>query len=230
MSTSRRIIPVTLDDLTSDRRVISGASLKVPDANQQIDLHYGTQIIWRATILEGAVSTAFNPVSPCTWMFGIDYEPFSDDPDYVLSQDDQFNIGVADWADLNEPAGKICWRSSLATKELLDGLKLRSENRVLMYANLWMLSADGNVVWAWPVYVNKVHVDPTTAVPVDSITHLTTEAAAASYVPKWGDQARWKWTGSGWSYLFSDNYWRELTPTLVDGNPVIGWGNPEANS
>ena len=229
MSTSRRIIPVTLNDLTSDRRVISGTSLVLPDANQQLDLYYGTQIIWRATLLEGAITTAFNPVSPCTWMFGIDYVPFSDATDYVLSEDDQFNI-AADWDDLNEPGGKICWRANLATSELRAGLKLHSANRVLMYANLWMLSADGNVVWAWPVYVNKVHVDPTTAVPVDGITHLTTEAAAASYVPIWGDKARWKWSGTGWKYLFSDNNWRELVPTLVDGNPVIAWGNPEENS
>jgi hypothetical protein len=229
MSTSRRIIPVTLDDLTSDRRVISGTSLRIPDANQQLDLYYGTQNIFRATILEGAVATAFNPVSPCTWMFGIDYVAFSDNPDYVVTFDADFNL-IDDWSELNEPAGKICWRANLATTELKAGLKLHAGNRVLMYANLWMLTADGNVVWSWPVYVNKVHVDPTTAVQVDGITHLTTEAAAAQYVPIWGDQARWKWTGTGWKYLFSDNYWRELTPTLVDGNPVIAWGNPEANT
>lgn len=230
MSSARQIVPVIFDQQVSARRVVVGTTLKAPDANQGITLYYGTQVVFQATIYNGAVTTAFAPVQPCTWLFGIDDVPFSDTADYVLSEDDQFNI-AADWADLNEANGKICWRADLASEPLKTALNLVTATTKLMYGNLWMLSGEGNVlIGSWPITVGKVYVDPSTAKPVTGITHLTTDAAAATYVPIWGDQARWKWSGTGWKYLFSDNYWREFTPTLVDGNPVIAWGNPEANS
>jgi len=176
MASARRPISITLDAATADRRVVSGTSLAIPDTNQQIDVSYGTQCLFEATILNGAVGIPFNP-DTCTWMFGIDDVPFSATPDYVLSLDAEFNITVPtkDWADLDEANGKISWRVNLATNELKAALLLKTALRNLMYGNLWMLTSIGNVVWSWPIYVNKVHVDPTTAVAVASVSHITAD-------------------------------------------------------
>jgi len=232
MSSTRQVISVFFDQSTSSRKVVVGTLLKDPDATQGIKLFYGTQALFQATIYTASPSVAYNPVSGCTWMFGIDDVPFSDNADYVLSDDDEFNI-EGDWALLNEAGGLISFRVNMATTELkkrLVALQSRTTTPT-MYGNLWMLTTVGNVMIAsFPVTVCSVYIDPTTAVSVDNITHLTTEAAAAMYVPQWGDQARWKWSGTGWKYLFEDNNWREMIPTLVDGNPVIAWGNPEANT
>jgi hypothetical protein len=226
MSTARRIIPITLDAETADRRVIDGTTLNIPDSNQQMNLYYGTQILFEATLLSGAVTTAFQPDPTATWLWGLDDIPFSDAADYVLSQNDQFNI-PGDWADLNVAAGKISWRANLATDELKAGLNKLSALYGLMYANLWMLTASGNVVWSWPVYVHKVHVDPTTAVPVDGITHLTTQAAAASYVPIWGDSAYVRRRNGRDQDLFPDGKWRSRICVIIDGKPTQTWGDPE---
>lgn len=232
MSSTRQIISVSFDQSTSSRKVVVGSLLKDPDSTQGVKLFYGTQALFQATIYTASPSVAFNPVSGCTWLFGIDDDPFSEETDYVLSDDDEFNI-EGDWSELNEAGGKISFRVNMATSELKTRLVELETTSVTptMYGNLWMITNVGNVMIAsFPITVCSVYIDPTTAVPVTGITHLTTDAAAAMYVPQWGDQARWKWSGTGWKYLFSDNYWRELTPTLVDGNPVIAWGNPEANS
>lgn len=227
MSSARQIIPCLFDQEVSARRVVVGSLLKPPDSNQQMYLYYGTQALFEATIYSGTLTTAFNPFQPCTWLFGIDDVPFSDDPDYVLSKDDQFNI-PGDWADLNEAAGKISWRADLATPELKAGLLKKSGASAIMYGNLWMLSAAGNVlIGSWPIIVGKVYVDPTTAKAVEGITHLTTEAAAASYVPIWGDGAYERRKDGRTQYLFPDGKWRAKIATLVDGQPTETWGDPE---
>ena len=96
-------------------------------------------------------------------------------------------------------------------------------------SKVWMLAADGNVLIAtWPVTMWRVAVDPTTAVPAQGVTHLSTQAAAALYVPRLGDQARWRWNGTGWDYLFEeDSKYREMLPKLVDGQPVLAFGAPK---
>ena len=226
MSSARRIIPITLDAVTADRRIINGTNLELPDSNEQMHLYYGTQVLFEATLLSGAVTTAFEPDPTATWLWGLDDVPFSELSDYVLSQNDQFNL-VGDWANLDVNGGKISWRANLATDALKAALLLKTPLSNLMYANLWMLTADGNVVWSWPVYVHKVHVDPNTAVPVDGITHLTTQAAAASYVPIWGDSAYVRRKNGRDQDLFPDGKWRSRIPVLVDGQPTQTWGDPE---
>lgn len=226
MSSDRRPIPITLDAVTEDRRVVSDTELVLPDAKQQIEISYGTQCLFQATLLSGAVTTAFNPDPAATWLWGIDDVPFSDASDYVLSKNDQFNI-PGDWANLDVAAGKISWRADLATNELKARLKTLNKLSNLMYANLWMLTAAGNVVWSWPVYIKLVHVDPTTAQPVDGITHLTTQAAAASYVPIWGDGAYVRRKNGRDQDLFPDGKWRTRICVLQDGKPTQTWGDPE---
>jgi len=227
MSSSRQIIPVSFDQTTSRRVVVVGTALAVPDSKQQMTLYYGTKTLLQGTIYTAVPTVQYNPIAAATWLFGIDDVPFSDVSDYVLSQNDQFNI-PGDWADLNVAAGKICFRVDLDTPELKAALKLKTAAIATMYGNLWMLSADGNVLIAsWLITIAKTYIDPTTAKPVSGVTHLTTDAAAASYVPIWGDQARWRWKNGGWQYFFSDSKWREQIPDLVDGNPIIRWGDPE---
>jgi hypothetical protein len=181
MASARRPISITLDAATADRRVVTDTSLAVPDANQQIEMYYGTQSVFQATILNGAYNIPFYP-DTCTWMFGIDDVPFSTTSDYVLTLDADFNITSPekDWAGLDEANGKISWRVNMATSNLLTALRLKTANRNLMHANLWMLTSIGNLVWSWPVWVNKVFVDPTTAVAVEGVTHITTDVFSSA--------------------------------------------------
>lgn len=227
MSSSRQIIPIYFDQSSSRRVVVVGNTLADPDSKQQMTLYYGTKALFQATIYSGLPSTQFNPDPAATWLFGIDDVPFSDVSDYVLSPNSVFNL-PGDWDDMNPNAGKISLRVDLDTPELKARLQALSIATAKMFANLWMLTAEGNVLIAsWSLSIAKTYIDPTTAKPVAGITHLTTDAAAASYVPQWGDQARWRWKNGGWQYFFSDNKWREQIPDLVDGQPVIRWGDPE---
>ena len=232
MSSSRQLISVNFDQSTSKRVVIVGSVLADPDASQQMYLFYGTQALFWGDIFSAVPSVNYNPDAGATWLFGIDDTPFSTTPDYVLSQNDKFNISGDRPGQVVE-SGKICWRADFTTAELLAALKLPKYSGypvwVPMYACLWMQTVDGNVMIAqWPVYIGKPYVDPTTAIPVEGITYLTTAAASAYFVPMWGDQEKWRYVlGTGWQYLFSDLKWRTFAPTLVDGNPVITWGNAE---
>jgi len=234
MSSSRQLIPVCFDQSTSRRVVIVGAgttspSLGDPDSKQQITLYYGTKSLFYGTIYTAAPSIQYNPDPTATWLFGIDDVPFSDTSDYVLSQNDVFNLSE-DWSEVNPNAGKICFRVDLDTNELKTRLKAVSTPTATMYGNLWMLTAAGNVLIAsWLIYIAKTYVDPTTAKPVEGVTHLTTDAAAASYVPQWGDQARWRWKNGGWQYQFEeDGKFRSVIGKLVNGQGVFTFGDPEA--
>jgi len=228
MSSSRQIIPVAFDQSTSRRVVVVGSTLADPDSTQQMTLYYGTKALFQGTIYTSVATAQYGPVSGATWLFGIDDVPFSDTSDYVLSQDDQFNK-LADWAEVNVAAGKICFRVDLDTPELKAALKIITAATAKMYGNLWMLSSEGNVLIAsWIITIAKTYIDPTTAKPVTGVTHLTTQAAAASYVPIWGDQARWRWKDGGWQYKFEeDSKWCSMAPKIVDGQRVVAWGNPE---
>ncbi len=227
---SRRPINIVLDAQSSARRIIVGDILSPPSSSDRMSLYYGTEVLFTANLLDGAVATAFHPADGATWLFGIDAVFTGDHPDLVLSQNDQFNIG-GDRPDLDPPTGKISWRASLATTQLkaaLDLLSPTTENR-LMYAYLWMLPPGGGFVLIakWDVFVHRVAVDPVTATAVNPIGGITAEQAAASFVPIHGDQARWRWRNGGWEYLFEeDARWRALAPRIVDGHPVIAWSDP----
>jgi hypothetical protein len=223
---SRQIIPCSFDQSTSRRVVVVGTELANPDAKQQMTLYYGTKILFQATIYTALPSVGYAPDPAATWLFGFHDVPFSDQLDYVVSNNSMFNI-ADDWTGLNVAAGKICFRVDCDTPELKARLQAISGATTPMYGNLWMLTSEGNVLIAsWLITVAKTYIDPTTAKHVVGITHLTTDAAAELYVPKWGDESRWYWNGTGWEYKFPDTFWREIIPDLVDGNVVFRAGNP----
>lgn len=67
--------------------------------------------------------------------------------------------------------------------------------------------------------------DQTTPPPGPGYTQSETDAR---FVPSHADQARARWNGTNWEYYFSgDAKWREMIPTLVDGDPVTAWGEPK---
>ena len=229
MST-RRPISITLDAQASARRIVVGTTLSPPSASDRMDLYYGTECLFKATILDGAIATAFAPTAGAAWLFGIDNTFTSDHPDLVLSDNDQFNL-EGDWDDLNVTAGKISWRASLATVDLKAALATLtgSTEYQSMWAYLWMLPAAGGYVLIakWDVRVHRVAVDPVTATATTPIGGMTPAQANASYVPIWGDQARWRWKSNGWQYLFEeDSQWRALAPRIIDGVPTIAWSDP----
>lgn len=235
MSNTRRIIPITLDAESSARRVVVGTALSAPDSTQAMNLYYGTQCLFCATIYSGAVATPDSPPADATWLFGIDDKFDADKPDLVISLNDDFNH-ADDWpgtSGLNVAGGRICFRVSLTDPKLKAALALLSSliPSKIMYAYLWMFPAGGvgNVLKAtWPVTMFRVAVDPTTAVACQNITHPTLDQANASYVPQWGDQARWRWKNGGWQYKFEeDSKWRSMAPKITDGQPGMAWGNPE---
>lgn len=227
---THRIISAVFDTATTARKVIVGESLAEPDAAQKMNLYYGTQIVFRATLLSGAVDVAYNPAAGSAWIFGFDNTFVSGHPDLVVSDNTQFNIS-GDWDELNPDAGKICWRANLATTELktaLDALAANTQSQI-MYAYLWMCPPGGGYVLiaVWPVYVYRIAVDPVTATATTPIGGMTPAQAAASFVPIWGDQARWRWRAGGWQYLFEeDSQWRALTPRIIEGHPTIAWSDP----
>lgn len=229
MSSSRQIIPMCADQSRSRRVVVVGNTLAVPDSNQQMELLYGVKTLFQVTIYTAVPTVQYNPVSTAAWLFGLDDVPFSDIPDHVISLNDKFNI-AGDWSELNPAAGKICFRADLDTPELKAAIKAKSTNidiLVPMWAIIWMLTADGNVpIACWKVFLRSTPVDPTTAKPVEGITHLTTQAAAASYVPQWGDQARWRWKNGGWQYRFEDGFC-DVIGKIVDGQRAFTFGDPE---
>jgi hypothetical protein len=234
MSTTRRIIPVTLDVESSSRRVIVGTALALPDSTQAMNLYYGTQCLFRATMYSGAVATPDSPPADATWLFGIDDKFDADKADLVISLQTQFNI-ADDWLGtegLNIIAGRICFRADLATVDLKAALALLASTvpAKIMYAYLWMFPAGGGDVLkaTWPVTMFRVAVDPVTAKAVEGVTHPTIEQANSSYVPQWGDQARWRWKNGGWQYRFEeDSKWRSMLPKITDGQPGMAWGDPE---
>lgn len=229
MST-RRPISISLDAQASARRIVVGTELAAPSSSDRMDLYYGTENLFQATIYNGAITTAFNPITGAAWLFGIDSVFTSGHADPVLSENDQFNI-PGDWADLNVAAGKISWRATLATTQLkavLDALGAGTEYTT-MYAYLWMLPPGGGhvLIAKWDVRVYRVAVDPVTATATSPIGGITPAQAAASFVPIWGDQARWRWRDGGWQYLFEeDSAWRALAPRIIDGVPTIAWSDP----
>jgi hypothetical protein len=158
MSSARRIIPVTLDAQTTSRRVVSGGALKAPDSTQGLDLYVGTQILFQATIYDG-YGTAYQPPAGA-WLFGIDSRAFQASAWYVESADAVFNI-AADWADLDEANGKICWRADL-TGAPLKAAMIAAGDPATMYANLWLkpTSEDYLIVASWPVSMREIYVDP----------------------------------------------------------------------
>lgn len=232
MSSSRQLIQASFDQSVSKRVVTVGSVFADPDSKQQMQVFYGTQVLFWGDIFSALPSIQYNPVAGATWIFGVNDIPFSK-TGYVVSQNDQFNLS-GDRSGQVVGSGEECWRANFDTSELLSALSQAKYSGmpvfVPMYACLWMITTAGDVLIAqWIIKIGKTYLDPTTAKHVVGVTHLTTGAAKALYVPMWGDQEKWRYKiGTGWQYLFSDLNWRTFAPTLVDGKPTEGWGDPEA--
>lgn len=231
MSDNRRVIPVTLDTVIQDRRVVTGTELTTPDSSQIIRYSWGEELLFQFTLFQNSISLPFAIPADATFIFGFDSVFTADNPDLCLSENDKFI--AADWpgeSGWNISLGRICCRASLTDTKLKTALNALSATTqfLTVYNCLWMLNSAGKSLFAqWSTPCYRVAVDPVTAVPQAGIQHVTLDQANASYVPKWGDQSRWKWNGTGWEYFFEDNKWREQLPRLVDGVPTIGWGEPK---
>jgi len=70
-------------------------------------------------------------------------------------------------------------------------------------------------------------VNPVPSVPVSVVTYLTTDAAAAMYVPIWGNQAYERRKNGRTQVLFPDGKWRARIGVLVEGKPAETWSDPE---
>lgn len=224
MSYDRRIINKYFDT----ENAIDAISLTDLSAKPTVEtLYVGTQTLYRANLLL-ADKTAFQAPAGATWLFGFDNDLSGTPPYLVTTLNAEFNQ-VADWAEVDPTQGKVCWPVD-CTAALLKAYMSSKTSQQTMYACLWMTPAGGKpmLLLQWSPYCMPVAIDPTVATASPGISHLTTEAAAASYVPIWGDMARWRWRNGGWQYLFeADSKWREIGYQLVDGVPVFAPGNPE---
>lgn len=226
MADLRRIITLFINVETGER-VISAADLS-PDPTTWVLLRT-SQVLFRAHLLLND-GTYFNPAAGTTWHFGIDKDFTADQADLVTSLDAQFNIS-GDWSLLSPTAGKICWRADLTPSTLKSAFTSSSNPDLTMYAGLIMTPPAGAPVpiIQWSMTIRNVAIDISTATAVSGVTHVTTEAAAASFVPQWGDAARWRWRAGGWQYFFEeDSKWRHIMFGLGDGStPVFKAGDPE---
>lgn len=180
MANTRQLIEIALDQAAS-RIVEKVGDLFAPPQRQMV-IYYGTQVLFHADIFTHEPAAQFSPDPAATWLFGVDDEPFSSEPDYVISENEQFNIS-GDRPGQDTAGGQICWRASFDTIELKTALErpsLAARVTVPMYACLWMRTAAGNALIAqWQLQIGKVFIDPTTARPVEGITHASLSAVEA---------------------------------------------------
>jgi len=216
-------VEVVIDANTQSRRIKVDTSLELPDETQGIELLYGTQALFQATIYKGATDKPYSFAVGTEFIFGMDSVITPTTPNPVLSLNTQFNVS-GDWQ-FDPAKGLICWRANLATVELKT-LLLKTTNATLkMTGYLWQLppTYSPTPIAAWDINVKKVAVDPLTAVAVTNIN----ASLAAYYVPVWGDGAYERRKDGRTQYLFPDGKWRAKIPILIDGKETETWGNPE---
>lgn len=227
MSDLRRLIDLNINVETAAAGDIRNAAFV--NLDRAITVHRGTQLLIRATLLLSNTTTPFACPADASFLWGADNVYTADHDDLILSQNADFNV-AGDWADADPTAGKICWRADLTGVDLKTALG--SAASATLHTLLWMSSAAGyTVLCDLDITVKNIAVDPTTAKVIPGITHITYDAAAALYVPRLGDQARWRWKSDagaeGWQYRFEDDdKWRSMLPIIKDGQPTITWGDP----
>jgi len=224
MSDYRRFITEFID-VSNGYPVLSATDLSRKP--QQNVIYPSTQIILRFHLLTSA-SASFTPPADATWLFGVNNTFSGDPPHLVIADTSDFNH-AEDWELLSPTSGKVCCRVDLTDPQFTEAASSLT-SMATWYANLWMSPAGQKpvLVCQWEVSVMPIAINPTVAAKTSGIVHVTTDMANASYVPILGDQARWRWRDGGWQYLFADDSkWRQMLPKLVDGEPVIGWGDPE---
>ena len=199
-------VEIVLDANTRSRRVIVGSSLQVPDANQQVDLFYGSQYLFMAQVFKGVPSAPYVFTENTAFYWAAD-SVYNHTPYPVSSVNDQFHI-AGDF--VFDPAkGLICWRANLATSELLVSLNETTNPSLLFHSYLWALPPDVEAVliaaWDMPIWLPAVNA--ATAAP-----------AATQYERRKDGRTQ---------VLFSDGKWRTRYGVLVEGNPAETWGDPE---
>ena len=218
-------VEIVLDASTRSRRVVVGSSLAIPDANQQIDLYYGSQYLFMAQVYKGLPSIVYEFQAGTEFVWGADsvIKPTSANP--IITLNANFHIS-GDWS-FDPAKGKICWRANLYTTELSTILDSTTEPSLKFTSFLWSLPPGNQpaIIAVFDLTVWKVALNPITATAV-GVPDINT-AAAAYYVPIWGDGAYERRKDGRTQVLFADGKWRALIPMLVDGSPVITWGNPE---
>lgn len=175
MSDLRSIKTIYINQESFARGNLSSGTWSV--ANPLV-LYRGTQVIFRVYILLADGVTAFAPPAGATWLAGIDNE-FGTHPDLVLSQNDQFNI-AGDWDSIAPINGQISFRMDLTTNEIKD--ELGTDQSANMWLDIWMTPIAGKpvLIAQFPVTVYNIAVDPTTAVPVEGLTFVTSDAMIAA--------------------------------------------------
>jgi len=92
-------VEIVLDANTRSRCVIAGSSLQVPDANQQVDLFYGSQYLFMAQVFKGTPAKPYVFMANTAFYWAAD-SVYNHTPYPVSSVNDQFHI-----------AGDFCFRS-----------------------------------------------------------------------------------------------------------------------
>ena len=206
MSDQYSPVEIVFDANTRSRRVIVGASLAVPDENQQIDLFYGGQYLFMAQVCKGAPSIPYVFTAGTAFFWGAHYLERST-PYPISSVNSQFHI-AGDWA-FDPAKGLICWRANLATTELLAALNETTNPSLNFHNALWALPPDldpvpiamwDNLIW------------------MPAVNAATAEPAATQYERRKDGRTQ---------ILFSDGKWRTRYGVLVEGNPAETWGDPE---
>ncbi|MDD5677477.1 MAG: hypothetical protein PHW60_05720 [Kiritimatiellae bacterium] len=199
-------VEIVLDANTRSRRVIVGSSLAVPDETQQIDLHYGSQYLFMATVCKGLSKVPYVFTENTAFYWGADsirnHTPYP-----ISSVNDQFHI-TGDWT-FDPAKGLICWRANLATAELLASLTETTNPSLLFHHYLWALppNIDAVLIATWDMPIWMPAVNAATAAP-----------AATQYERRKNGRTQ---------VLFSDGKWRTRYGVLVEGNPAETWGDPE---
>lgn len=206
MSDKYSPVEIVIDANTRSRRVIVGSSLAIPDANQQIDLFYGSQYLFMAQVLKGLSTVPYAFTAGTAFFWGAD-SVYNHTPYPVSSMNDQFHI-AGDWT-FDPAKGFICWRANLATNELLTSLTSTTNPFLLFHTCLWALPPDLDAVLiaAWDMLFW-----------LPAVNAATGATTSTQYERRKDGRTQ---------ILFSDGKWRTRYGVLVEGNPAETWGDPE---
>lgn len=148
----------------------------------------GTEFLVRCSLVDKDF-VAYPIESGTSFLFGMDSSFSPTHPEYVLSQQNDFNI-PGDWPEISFSEGKICWRVNTNTNELRTFLGSSSISDAV-YFELWAYPPSGNpsVLFQFPCSVQNIVVEP--MVPADVVQPsalLISEAEAifAMQVPQNG--------------------------------------------
>lgn len=167
------------------------------------------KVIYRAR-LRLSDNTAFAVPAGATFYWCIDNSFTDPHTDLVSSQDADFRI-PADWADLSDAEGRICWRANLNTTALKAALGSSEDSGTTMREELWMLlpGADPSLIYQARITIKNVVGDITSTPVTPGVTYATQDELRAI-------------APSGWS-LERDG---DEVVVKIDGVPVHRFAKP----